>query len=90
MSLKYSYIQTETIILVRLPFILNFLRFLFTSSRETQGRKQQKLTQSSIWQLLTTTFKDAKVFVGNVKNDRVSSSKIRASIATELAGTPNV
>ena len=80
-SLQYSYIQTETIILVRLPLILNFLRFLFTSSRETQGQKQQKLTQSSIWQLLT--FKDAKVFVGNVKNDRVSPSKIRASIATE-------
>lgn len=37
-----------------------------------------------------TTFKDAKVFVGNVKNDRGSPSKIRTCIATELAGTRNV
>ena len=75
---------------VRLSFILNILRFLFTSSREAQGQTQQKLTQSSTSNLLTTTFKDAKVFVGSVKNDRVSPSKIRACIATELAGTPNV
>ena len=76
--------------LVRLSFILNILRFLFTSSCKANGWQQQKLTQSSICNLLTATFEDIKVFVGNVKNDRVSPSKIRACIATELAGTPNV
>ena len=67
-------------------FILFLLRFLFVSSKKSAANEQQKLTQSAIANLLTTTFRNAGVFGNDVKYDRVNTGKIRACIARELAG----
>ena len=66
-----------------LIFLLS--RYLFVSTKKTVANETQKLTQSAIANLLTTSFRNAGVFNMDVKNDRVNSGKIRASIATELA-----
>ena len=66
--------------------ILFLLRFIFVSSKKSAANEQQKLTQSAIANLLTTTFRNAGVFGNDVKYDCVNTGKIRACIATELAG----
>ena len=67
-------------------FILILSRFFFVSSKKSAGNEQQKLTQSAIANLLTATFRNAGVFNNEVKYDPVNTGKIRACIATELAG----
>ena len=67
-------------------FILLLSRFLFVSSKKSSTNEQQKLTQSAIANLLTTTFQNAGVFNNEVKYNRFNTGRIRTCIATELAG----
>ena len=60
-------------------------RYLFTSSR-TSSSRLEKISHSNISNALTSTFKAANVYKTTEKDDRVSPSRIRASVATELAG----
>lgn len=67
-------------------FIVLLSRFLFVSSKKSSTNEQQKLTQSAIANLLTTTFQNAGVFNNEVKSNRFNTGRIRTCIATELAG----
>ena len=61
-------------------------RFLFTSSKASKSTKTTAMTQSLVSNSLTSTFREAEVYKDEEKYNRVSPSRIRASVATELAG----
>ena len=61
-------------------------RYLFTSSRHKANFKTSPTNSNLVSSCLTSTFTEAGVYDINGKYNRVSPTRIRASVATELAG----
>ena len=68
----------------------SYFRFVFVSSRfNSVDSKTLQMKHSVVSNCLTTTFKNAGILMNSERSDRVSCTRVRASVATELAGMGN-
>jgi len=63
-----------------------FSRYLFTSSKQSQSNPDQRLDHSALSNALTRSFELAGVLKAGDKYSRVSPSRIRCAVVTELVG----
>ena len=65
-------------------------RYIFPSFRGVIGPMGAKPDSSMICKAFTTLFKKSEVFADGSRSENISPSRIRASVATELAGLGEV